>query len=189
MVTEGDAGTRHALFGVFLNDPSGKPVTFSVDTEPVTALPGEDYEALSISDVTIAPGETGTQILVWVTGRPGQEPDETFRCRLHSNGNATLARPAGLCTIQELRFLSINRDGNDIVLTFPSGEFEKYHVLRSTSLDGPSSAVVWAPLTPVRGLEGTGSPLSFRDVNAAATGEQSFYRIRSEDAPPIIFVP
>jgi M6 family metalloprotease-like protein len=185
-VTESDSGIKRVYFQIVLSAESGKNVFFTATTEDGTARAGEDYEP---SALTYLFDRDRARIPFTIIGRPGPEPDETFVCRLSRPFNATIARDVGTCTIKELRFLSIERDKDDIVLTLPSCLNERFHILRTPSLANPASATTWTTVTPTVGLPGTGSDLIFRDTNAAATGQKYFYRLSSELVAPTIASP
>ena len=74
-----------------------------------------------------------------------------------------------------LRILSAGRDGDDAVLTFPTGNSgQRYHVDRTDHLNG--SATIWTRLTPPDGIPGNGAIVTFRDIGAL-TRPASYYRI------------
>jgi probable HAF family extracellular repeat protein len=97
-VTEGNSGTRNAVFTVNLSAASAVPVTVQYATVDGTATAGSDYVATS-GVLTFAPGETSKTIAVPVIGDRLAEPNETFFVNLSGAANATLANGQGVGTI------------------------------------------------------------------------------------------
>ena len=179
IVTEGDAGIQRPVFTVRLSAPSGRTVRFRGVTANGTAVAGEDYNGISVPVATLAPGETTALIQVAVVAAPGREPDETFFLRLSDPQNATFNDAEGVCTIKELRILSLRRDGADLVLTFPTGNTgRRYFVERTDSLS--VLPATWTTLTPPPGIAGTGEIMTFRDPVSVIAGRRYFYRIRQD---------
>lgn len=89
-VTEGNSGTRNAVFTVRLSKAATGTVTVNYATQNGTALAGSDYTAAS-GTLTFAPGETSQTIAVAVHGDTTVEANETFRVLLSQVTNATLA--------------------------------------------------------------------------------------------------
>jgi uncharacterized delta-60 repeat protein len=99
-VTEGDAGTKQALFTVTRTGLTDRPVTFTVRTADGTALAQEDYLPL-VSQFQIAPGVTSTTVPVSIFGDTLIEPDKSFTLNLSSPTNATITRAQAACTIKD----------------------------------------------------------------------------------------
>jgi probable HAF family extracellular repeat protein len=97
-VTEGNSGTRAAIFTVSLSAASGETVTVAYATADGTATAGSDYQAKS-STLTFTPGETSKTITVLVNGDRLPEPNETFSVSLSNPTNATIADGLGIGTI------------------------------------------------------------------------------------------
>ncbi len=97
-VTEGNAGTRAAIFTVTLSSASTQPVTVAYATANGTATAGSDYQSAS-GTLTFAPGETSKTITVLVNGDRLPEPNETFVVNLSGATNATIADGQGVGTI------------------------------------------------------------------------------------------
>lgn len=98
MVTEGDAGTKSAVFTVSLSAPASGPVTADYATADGSASAPDDYEAPS-GTLTFAPGETSKQVVVAVVGDILDEPHETYSLNLSNAAGATLADARGAGTI------------------------------------------------------------------------------------------
>jgi hypothetical protein len=184
VVTEGEGGTQVATFFVTLSAPSGRPVSFSARTADGTALADQDYRLASLLNETIPAGLTAALFPVTVTAAPGPEPDESFAVQLFDPVNATLADAEGVCAIKTVRIESIGREGNDIVLAFPTASAGKrYHIDRAEELR--SDGTGWQQISPiVGGLPGTGGLVTFRDVGAGSAPHNWFYRLREEVQPP-----
>ncbi len=88
-VTEGQSGTRDAVFTVTLSAAQAEAVTFNYATENGTAIAGSDYTAVSGS-LTIPAGATTATIAVPVSGDAVNETDEAFRLRLTLPDTATI---------------------------------------------------------------------------------------------------
>jgi RHS repeat-associated protein/fibro-slime domain-containing protein len=81
---DADGATAEMVFTVTLTEQTGVPVTFSWETQ---SIPGEavspaDYEQVSLTAVTIAPGMTEALISVVIKGDNIAEPDERFYVNL-----------------------------------------------------------------------------------------------------------
>ena len=97
VVTEGDAGTTPAVFKVRLNRASEKPLTVSYSTTNGTALPGQDYTAVT-GQLTFAPGETVKAVSVPVHGDTEPESEESFFFRVDApteDGHGSSSSSAG----------------------------------------------------------------------------------------------
>src|SRR5919198_2305754 len=90
MVTEGDSGTKDAVFTVSLSAPASGPVSVDYLTEDGSASAPGDYEAAS-GALTFAPGEVSKQVVVTVVGDTLDEPHEQFTLVLSNPSGATLA--------------------------------------------------------------------------------------------------
>ena len=97
-ITEGNAGTKNALFPVSLSEPSAQTVQVSYATANGTAAAGSDYVATS-GVVTFAPGVTAQTIAVQLNGNLTFEPTETFVVNLSNPVNAVLGVAQGTGTI------------------------------------------------------------------------------------------
>ena len=97
-ITEGNAGTKSALFPVSLSASSTQTVQVSYATANGTALAGSDYVATS-GVVTFAPGVTAQTVAVQVNGDVTFEPNETFVVNLSNPVNAVLGVAQGTGTI------------------------------------------------------------------------------------------
>jgi hypothetical protein len=98
MVTEGDSGTKNAVFTVSLSSASAAPVTVDYATEEGSALAPADYEPTS-GTLTFAAGETSKQVTVRVVGDTLDEPHETYSLNLFNPSGATLGDARGVGTI------------------------------------------------------------------------------------------
>ena len=113
-VTEGDSGTKNAVFVVRLLTSASQAVTVKVATEAVTvtASSGGDFIAITRT-LTFAVGTTQQTFIVPIIGDLISESTETFLVRLsNATGGATIARDAGIGTIL---------DNNDPVPTVSIG--------------------------------------------------------------------
>lgn len=98
MVTEGDSGTKDAVFTVSLSAPASGPVTVDYATSDGSAVAPDDYE-LAAGTLTFAAGETTKRVTVAVVGDALDEPHETYALVLSDPAGATLGDPRGAGTI------------------------------------------------------------------------------------------
>jgi hypothetical protein len=98
MVTEGDSGSKNAVFTVSLSAPAAGPVTVEYATADGSASAPADYESTS-GTLTFAQGEISTQLLVPVAGDTLDEPHETYSLNVFNASGATVADARGIGTI------------------------------------------------------------------------------------------
>lgn len=90
VISEGDSGTKLAIFNVGITAASNLPITVDFSTADFSAIAGEDYQAVS-GQLTWAPGETTVyQIQVPILGDTLPEADERFHFLLTNAVNAEL---------------------------------------------------------------------------------------------------
>jgi Calx-beta domain len=97
-VTEGDSGTKNAVFTVLLSASSADPVSVDYATADGSANAPDDYAASS-GTLTFAPGELSKQVTVTVAGDTLDEPHETYTLNLSNPFDATIADGRGAGTI------------------------------------------------------------------------------------------
>jgi hypothetical protein len=97
-VTEGNSGTRNAVFTLSLSNPSSQSVTVNYATADGSATAGSDYQAAS-GTLTIPAGQTTGTITVPVMGDRLPEPNETFVVNLSNPTSATIGDGQGVGTI------------------------------------------------------------------------------------------
>jgi len=110
-LTEGESGTKDAVFSVSLSPPSSSTVTVSWATADGSAAAPLDYTASSGS-LAFAPNETSKTLAVAVVGEALIEPDEAFSVSLMNPVNATIADGTAIGTIT-------NDDTTDVQPSFP----------------------------------------------------------------------
>jgi len=110
-VTEGNTGTTNAEFTVTLSAPSSQTVTVTYATADGTATAGADYQALSATTLTFAPGEISKSVTVTVLGDTLTEGNETFTLNLTSPVNAVLADAQGVGIIVDDEATLIGSEG------------------------------------------------------------------------------
>jgi cysteine-rich repeat protein len=81
-LSEGNSGTRQAVFTVKLSQASPSTVTYSVATADSTAKAGSDYVASALSGQAIAAGQTSRTFSVTVNGDTAYEANESFTANL-----------------------------------------------------------------------------------------------------------
>lgn len=97
-VTEGDSGTKNAVFTVLLSASSADPVSVDYATADGSAKAPDDYAAAS-GTLTFAPGELSKQVTVAIAGDALDEPHETYTLNLSNSVGATIADGRGAGTI------------------------------------------------------------------------------------------
>jgi Calx-beta domain len=98
LVTEGDSGTKNALFTVSLSAASAGPVTVDYATADGSAKAPGDYTATT-GTLTFAAGELSKQVAVAVVGETLDELHETYSLDLSNPVGATLGDARGAGTI------------------------------------------------------------------------------------------
>jgi hypothetical protein len=96
---EGNSGTHAMSFAVTLSAASSQQVTVQWATVSGTAHSPSDYVAAS-GTITFTPGQTSTSVPVTIKGDHTVEPNETFKVKLTSPQNATIADGKGVGTIK-----------------------------------------------------------------------------------------
>jgi hypothetical protein len=97
---EGQAGTSAFVFTVSLDAVSGRTVTVDVASVDDTATLGDnDYQQLTTTSLTFAPGEIAKQVQVLVNGDTTAEGNQTFFVGLSNAVNGTIADALGVGTI------------------------------------------------------------------------------------------
>lgn len=99
-MTEGDTGTKDAVFRVSLSVANSRAVTVRYATANGTATAGEDYEARS-GQLEFAPGVTVRTVAIPVIGDCRVEADERFYVDLSGEVNAEVVRARGTGTIRD----------------------------------------------------------------------------------------
>jgi uncharacterized repeat protein (TIGR01451 family) len=92
-VTEGDSGTKNAIFTAQLSFASVAVSRMRWQTQDGTATAGSDYIASS-GEVIFQPGETSKSFTVPIIGDTLFEPDETFTIIITGTDNATPGQSA-----------------------------------------------------------------------------------------------
>lgn len=130
---EGNSGTTDFTFKIKLVETATETVTISYETQDITAIAGEDYEATS-GTATIAAGSRETTFTVKVFGDVDYENDETFKIKLTSSSTADIANSDGTGTIRnDDSFVPTGNDGYETPLTYPG-----YTLMYSDEFDGTS---------------------------------------------------
>ena len=97
-ITEGNSGSKQAIFTVTLSQVVGSTVAMNYSTSNVTATSGSDYISKSGS-LSFPSGTTSLPIEIDIIGDTTSEADETFHVNLSTPTNATIADPTGTGTI------------------------------------------------------------------------------------------
>ncbi len=99
-IDQGDSGTTYALFTVSVSSPAGSSgVTFSIATADGTATAPLDYVARSLTNQTIAAGDSTYTFAVQVNGNTSVEPSKTFFVNVTPVIGAVVADGQGVGTI------------------------------------------------------------------------------------------
>jgi Calx-beta domain len=97
-VTEGDSGTKNAVFTVTLSASSADPVTVDFATANGSATTPDDFASAG-GTLSFAPGELTKQVSVAIVGDTLDEPHETYSLNLSNPLGATIADGRGAGTI------------------------------------------------------------------------------------------
>ena len=155
-LTEGNSGTKNAVFTVNLSSASTQTVKVNYATANGTAVAGSDYTATS-NTVTFAPGQTSQTISVPVIGDTITEANETFTVNLTTPTNATISDAQGVGTIVNddvaavLPQLSIN----DVSLT--EGNSGTSNAVFTVKLSTPSTQTIKVNYATANGTAVAGS--------------------------------
>ncbi len=203
-VTEGDTGTRDALFGVTLAQPVNRDVSMSYTTVDGAARAGEDYGAVS-GAVTIPYGATAATVTVPVVGDTLAEPDESFSLRLSEPVHGVLARGDGTATVIDddrvpllvaTKIDSLEVDGDGDSQAGPGDELGYEIVLRNEGLasatavaleDAPpaNTQIVGGSVTTTAGTVESSSPVRVAIGDLAAGSSVTVrFRVRLDPAMP-----
>jgi uncharacterized repeat protein (TIGR01451 family) len=155
-VTEGDSGTKTAIFTVTLSPSSNQIVTVNYATANGTAIAPGDYQTTS-GMLTFNPGETTKPINVLVNGDTANEAIcETFFVNLSvPTGGATISDPQGQGSITDndgtkLEISQIYGGGGNASATFTNDFIEIFNRgITAVSLNGMS--VQYAAATSTTG--------------------------------------
>ena len=166
-VTEGNSGTKAAVFTVTLSAASPQTVTVNFATANGTATAGTDYVAQT-GNLSFTAGQTTKTISVTVNGDTTVEPNETFLVNLTAPSGATLADAQGQATITNddtavvLPTLSIN----DVTVT--EGNSGTTTATFTVTLSAASASTVTASFATANGTATAGTDY------VAQTGTLSF---------------
>jgi subtilisin family serine protease len=98
-LSEGNSGTKEAVFFVTLSGPTTVPVTYDIATGTANALaiatPGVDYTANTLVGETFAPGQTVKTFSVMVNGDTTVEPTEIYAVNVSNVVGATVLAGQG----------------------------------------------------------------------------------------------
>jgi hypothetical protein len=97
-LTEGNSGTKNAIFTARLSAASQQTITVNYATANGTAAAPGDYAART-GTLTFLPGQTTKSFAVAVKGDVRDEPNETFFVRLSGATSAIIADASGRATI------------------------------------------------------------------------------------------
>jgi len=114
-VTEGNSGSKNAVFTVILSSASVQDISVIYSTADGTASSNADFQRIFSNTLFIPAGATSATITVRVFGEFVIENDETFFVNLQFSSNATIADGQGQGTI-------VNDDSNG-KLQFSSATF------------------------------------------------------------------
>ena len=157
-VTEGNSGTKTAVFTVTLSAASTQTVTVNYATANGTATAGSDYVAQT-GNLTFTAGQTSKTISVTVNGDTTVEPNETFVVNLTAPSGATLADAQGQGTITN----------DDTVVTLPTLSINDVTVTEGNS--GTTTATFTVTLSAASASTVT---VSFATANGTATAGSDY---------------
>ena len=171
-ISEGNSGTKNAIFTVNLSAARGKTTTVNFATANGTATAGSDYTATS-GTLTFAPGETTKTIAVPIIGDTVVESNETFTVKLSGATNATIADTQGVATITNdditpgLPQLSIN----DVTKT--EGDSGTTNATFTVRLSAPSTQTITVNFATANGTAIAGSDYTSKSGTLTFTPGQT----------------
>jgi glucose/arabinose dehydrogenase len=137
-ITEGNSGTKTAVFTIALSNPHSQNVSVIFATSDDAATAGSDYVATN-GVATITAGLPSTSIAVTINGDTTFEGDENFRFELSSPTNATITDNLGMGIISNddpVPTVSIN----DVSVT--EGNSGTTNAAFTVSLSNPSNGTI-----------------------------------------------
>jgi serralysin len=165
-ITEGNSGTKNAVFTVTRTGTPTGTITLNYATANGTAIAGSDYVAKSGS-LSFATNETSKTISVVINGDTTVEPNETFRVNLSGATNATIADNQGLGTITNDDFPSLAI--NNVTIT------EGYSGTKNAVFTVTRTGTALQPITVnYATANGTTNPAIAGSDYVAKTGSLSF---------------
>jgi hypothetical protein len=155
-LTEGNSGTKNAVFTVNLSSASTQTVKVNYATANGTAVAGSDYTATS-NTLTFAPGQTSQTISVPVIGDTITEANETFTVNLTTPTNATISDAQGVGTIvnDDLAVVLPQLSINDVSLT--EGNSGTSNAVFTVKLSTPSTQTIKVNYATANGTAVAGS--------------------------------
>jgi hypothetical protein len=155
-LTEGNSGTKNAVFTVNLSSASTQTVKVNYATANGTAVAGSDYTATS-NTLTFAPGQTSQTISVPVIGDTITEANETFTVNLATPTNATISDAQGVGTIvnDDLAVVLPQLSINDVSLT--EGNSGTSNAVFTVKLSTPSTQTIKVNYATANGTAVAGS--------------------------------
>ena len=97
-ITEGDFGTKNAVFTLSLSSPFNDSFSATVSTVDGSAVAGVDYGSVYYT-YSFAPGETSKQISIPIYGDTDYEADESFSLKIVDHNWVQVADGIGAATI------------------------------------------------------------------------------------------
>ena len=136
-LSEGQVGSRNAVFVFTLSGPAQTDVTLDYATVADTAEVGSDYQ-LAQGSLTIPKGQTSTKLPVSILGDTQLEPDESFRLVLSNVQGAELdtTEASAILLNDDLPSLSIQG------ITVPEGNTGSSRALLTVQLSEPVKQTV-----------------------------------------------
>ena len=136
-LSEGQVGSRNAVFVFTLSGPAQIDVTLDYATVADTAEAGSDYQ-LAQGSLTIPKGQTSTKLPVSILGDTQLEPDESFRLVLSNVQGAELdtTEASAILLNDDLPSLSIQG------ITVPEGNTGSSRALLTVQLSEPVKQTV-----------------------------------------------
>jgi hypothetical protein len=167
----------YAWFRLRTNVVSGSQITLRYATQPISATPGEDYEAKT-GTVTFEPGERTKWVAIPLIEDDVAKPDLSFRLVISQLQGATqsTASSQGVGTIKQLRVIQFRKVVEHLFLVkFPTGLGQSYIIEVTDDLTTED----WAPMSGA--IAGSGKDVSYTQFCEA---EKCFFRVRAISTPP-----
>jgi subtilisin family serine protease len=157
-ISEGDSGTKLAVFTVSLSAASLSTLTVNYATANSNATAGSDYTAAS-NTLTFSPGVTSQSIAIAIIGDTVVEPNETFFVNLSgASGGAQIADSQGVGTIV-----------NDDVASLPSVSIQDAQIVEGNNGKKQMSFTI-----SLSQAASSSVSVSYATVNGSATAPSDF---------------
>jgi hypothetical protein len=165
----------YATFTISLSGPTYRDVSVDYQTLDGTAHAGSDFDAVPLTTLTFAPGETAKTVKVKILGDALVEGDENYSVKLSNPVYASITKGIGKGTITDPLVITSRGPGDkhSFDLSFDTTLGGLYRVERTSGF-GPNAQ--WLPVVGAEFIQGNGQTMTVSDQDVANLS-QAFYRL------------